>query len=125
MNNQNFAAKLRSERDRLHLTQEEVADMLNMTQSAYSRIENSVVSPSADRLQEITNRLKAKGFAELPPVELEEIAGKAAIVIRWPWNKYVLYAILFVLAIIVTDYVIHGASDFARGFSDGYAGKAR
>jgi len=123
MNNQNFAEKLRYERERLGYTQDEVAVMLYMTQSAYSRIESGVTKPSADRLQEIKNLLMAQGFADLPPVEFQETAEKVAIVIRWPWNKYVLYGLLIVVVMMVIDYLAQAPGDFARGFSDGYAGK--
>lgn len=121
MNISDFAKKLRSERERLDLSQTEVAELIFMTQSAYSRMENGETNPGVKRSIEIIKILEQHGFNEIPPIQLEEFEGYTSIVIRWPWNKKVLYALLIVLVIVAFDYVLNVPGDFARGFADGNA----
>lgn len=121
MNKSDFAKKLRSERERLGLTQAEVTKLIFMTQSAYSRMENGETNPGVKRSLEIIGKLEPHGFNDVPPIQLEEFEGNTMIQIRWPWNKKVLYALLIVLVIVAIDYIINAPGDFARGFADGNA----
>ncbi len=123
MKNRKFSEKLRSERERLGYSQQQVADVLNRTQSSYSRIESGVTKPSADELQEIVTKLQAIGFANLPLIQFEEEADTAAVRIKWPWNKNWLYALLVLLAILLLDYILQIPEEISQGFKDVEAGK--
>lgn len=50
--------KLRSARENLELSQEQVASLIPMNQSSYSKIERDVQEPSLDQLRQICSILK-------------------------------------------------------------------
>jgi transcriptional regulator with XRE-family HTH domain len=52
--------KIRKTREKLHLTQLEVAEAAGMTMSYYAQIERGVVNPSLDKLQDIAKILNIK-----------------------------------------------------------------
>ena len=120
MNISDFAKKLRSGRERLGRSQEYVAKLIFMTQSAYSRMENGETNPGVERSLEIIKILERHGFNEIPPIQLGEFEGNTTIQIRWPWNKYVLYSMLGILVLVIIDYVLNAPGDFSRGFEVGY-----
>lgn len=55
---QAVAANIKSRRINLHLSQMQVANMLNITQNAYSKIEMAKTKMSVERLYEIAEVLK-------------------------------------------------------------------
>ncbi len=123
MNKTEFRQKLRSERDRFQHSQEKVGEWLSMDQSTYSRMELGKTNPGVNRSLEIIKILEKHGYEGIPPIRLEEIDGKTALVIKWPWNKYVLYAILVVAALMVLNEIVNIPTDIARGYRDEAAGK--
>lgn len=58
--------KIRQIRRRKKLTQTEMADVLNITQRAYSKIENNEVQLKINRLEEIANILEVDSKELLP-----------------------------------------------------------
>ncbi|MBR3965572.1 MAG: helix-turn-helix transcriptional regulator [Clostridia bacterium] len=63
--------KLRNARENLELSQEQVASLIPMNQSSYSKIERDVQEPSLDQLRQICLILKISPNYLL---ELEEVA---------------------------------------------------
>ncbi|HEY0900064.1 MAG TPA: helix-turn-helix transcriptional regulator [Sphingobacteriaceae bacterium] len=122
MKNQDFAKKLRAERDRLGYSQKKVSKLLFMTQPSYSRIERNLSKPNVDRMQEMVDILSNHGF-NLPPVQLERWGDKLAMIIHWPFHRYSLYGLLVLLGIMLFDYILHIPEDLARGYGTTYAGK--
>lgn len=123
MKRSKFAEMLESERNRFEHKQVVVAEWLSMSQSAYSRMEEGKTNPGIKRSLEIIKIVEAHGYVGIPPLELEEAEGKITLRLRWPWNKYVLYAILVILAIFLFDYILTIPGEIARGFEDGASGK--
>lgn len=60
--------KIRLARKKKNLTQEAMADALNISQRAYSKIENDEVSLKIDRLEQIANFLEVESKELLPGV---------------------------------------------------------
>ena len=53
-----FAKRLREERTKAKLTQQEMADQLNISRGAYAQYENDMTQPSIETLVKIANVLK-------------------------------------------------------------------
>lgn len=53
-----FAQRLKEERTKANLTQQNMADKLNITRGAYAQYENNMTEPSIETLAKITNILK-------------------------------------------------------------------
>jgi transcriptional regulator with XRE-family HTH domain len=53
-----FAQRLKEERKKANLTQQNMADKLNITRGAYAQYENNMTEPSIETLAKITNILK-------------------------------------------------------------------
>lgn len=106
---------LKAERDRLGHSQQKTGEFLNMTQTAYCRLENGKTKTSVKRSLDIIKILEAHGYKGIQPIELEEIDGVPSVSIKWPWNKYLLYALIVVVIVMAIDYVVNAPFDFARG----------
>lgn len=61
-----LSAKLRSTRQDLNLTQEDVASRAGLSTNYYARIERAEVSPSFDTLEKLVKALKIKSSEILP-----------------------------------------------------------
>ena len=53
-----FAKRLKEERTKAKLTQQEMADQLNISREAYAQYENDMTQPSIETLVKIANILK-------------------------------------------------------------------
>lgn len=53
-----FAERLREERAKAKLTQQDMANQLNITRGAYAQYENDMTQPSIETLAKIANILK-------------------------------------------------------------------
>lgn len=53
-----FAKRLKEERTKAKLTQQEMADQLNISRGAYAQYENDMTQPSIETLVKIANILK-------------------------------------------------------------------
>lgn len=71
----NVGEKIRLTRLEKKMSQEEIADALNITQRAYSKIENNEVQVKIDRLQEIANILQVETTELLTPIPTQNING--------------------------------------------------
>lgn len=109
---------LKAERERLGHSQKETGELINMTQTAYCRLEKGKTKISVERSRDIIKLLEKHGYKDIPPIELEEIDGVASISFRWPWHKYWLYALIIVVIGGAINFVINLPGDFARGFED-------
>lgn len=118
-----FSEMLESERIRLGHSQTEIAEWLYMTQSTYSRMESGRINPGIERSLEVINILEAHGYVGVPAIELQDMIDHMTVTVRWPFHRYWFYALSVVLVLMAIQYIVGGPEDFARGFSDGYAGK--
>ena len=110
-----FVQLLKAERKRHGHSQFQTGEFLSMTQSAYCRLEKGKTKTSVERSIEIIKILETHGYTGIQPIEVEEIDGVPSVSIRWPWNKYLLYALIVVVIVMSIDYVVNAPFDFARG----------
>ena len=118
-----FVQLLKAERERHGHSQKETGELINMTQTAYCRMEKGRTKISVERSLEIIKLLEKHGYSGIPSIEIEEIDGVPSVSFRWPWNKYLLYALIVVVIVMAIDYVVNAPFDIARGQADAESGK--
>ena len=118
-----FLQHLKAARESLGHSQKETGELINMTQTAYCRLEKGKTKISVERSRDIIKILEKHGYKDIPPIELEEIDGVASISFRWPWHKRWLYALIVVVIGMAISFVVNLPGDFARGFEDGQKGQ--
>lgn len=105
--------KLREMREEQGLGQDYIYTRLNMTQPAYSCIENNKVRFSPKLVKEISS---IKGFEDFDRGHAPN--RKSTLASRWPLSRNLLYIIVFIGGALLIDPLFQIGLEFYRGFAD-------
>lgn len=85
-----FHEKIRNAREDMDLSQKEVADMIPMNQSNYSKIERGVQEPNIDQLRRICQilRVDPRFLLDLPEFKNQESANNILLDLQKIVEKY-------------------------------------
>ncbi len=122
MENLNYGDFLRKARKARDLSQEQFAELIGISQTTYSRIENGLVIPSQEIYDKITAALARSKPVLTPEVEAFDYTGQATsrgIVAGRTQSQKTLYIISTIIKLAFALLLIDAAYDFGQGFSEG------
>ena len=118
MKKSNLLEKLRKRRELLDFSQDYMGVLLNMSQPAYSLIENGQTKLTDELLEKIKTIEGFEGFDEETPLPVEHLAADERIPL-WPWGRTSLNITIFVVVILLLNLASFFADHAWRGFGVG------
>ena len=117
MKKSNLLEKLRKRRELLDFSQYYMGMLMNMSQPAYSLIENGQTKLTDELLEKIKTIEGFERFDEETPLPVENLVADERILLRWPWGRTSLNITIGVVLLLLLNLASMFADDFARGFS--------
>ena len=102
MKKSNLLEKLRKRRELLDFSQDYMGVLMNMSQPAYSLIENGQTKLTDELLEKIKTIEGFEGFDEETPLPVEHLAADERIPL-WPWGRTSLNSTIVVVVILLLN----------------------
>jgi len=119
MKKSNLLEKLRVRRELLDFSQDYMGIKLDMSQPAYSFIENGQTKLTDELVEKIKTIEGFADFDQETPLPVENLVADERIPLRWPWSRTSLKITIGVVLLLLLNLASMFADDFARGFSAG------
>jgi transcriptional regulator with XRE-family HTH domain len=118
MKKSNLLEKLRVRRELLDFSQDYMGILMNMSQPAYSLIENGQTRLTDELLEKIKTIEGFEGFDEETPLPVEHLAADERIPL-WPWGRTSLNSTIVIVVLLLLNLASMFADDVSRGFGVG------
>jgi len=118
MKKSNLLEKLRKRRELLDFSQDYMGILMNMSQPAYSLIENGQTRLTDELLEKIKTIEGFEGFDEETPLPVEHLAADERIPL-WPWGRTSLNSTIIIVVLLLLNLASMFADDVSRGFGVG------
>ena len=118
MKKSNLLEKLRKRRELLDFSQDYMGILMNMSQPAYSLIENGQTRLTDELLEKIKTIEGFEGFDEETPLPVEHLAADERIPL-WPWGRTSLNSTIVIVVLLLLNLASMFADDVSRGFGVG------
>ena len=119
MKKSNLLEKLRKRRELLDFSQDYMGILMNMSQPAYSLIENGQTKLTDELLEKIKAIEGFEDFDQETPLPVENLAVDERILLRWPWGRTSLNITIVVVVILLLNLASFFADHAWRGFGVG------
>jgi len=119
MKKSNLLEKLRKRRELLDFSQDYMGVLMNMSQPAYSLIENGQTKLTDELLEKIKTIEGFERFDEEAPLPVENLVADERISLRWPWSRTSLNITIVVVVILLLNLASFFADHAWRGFGVG------
>ncbi len=117
MKKKSLGEKLRERREQLGLGQDYMYTKLNMTQPAYSCIENDKVRFSPKLVRVINLITGFENFDQPDVVGPTNPGRKQTLASRWRWGQPLLYVVVIVVGVVLADPIFQIGEDLYQGSS--------
>ena len=119
MKKSDLLEKLRVRRELLDFSQDYMGIKLDMSQPAYSFIENGQTRLTDELLEKIKTIKGFENFDEETPLFAEHLAADERIPLRWPWGQTSLNSTIVIVVILLLNLALFLADHSWRGFGAG------